>query len=47
MAPGQGIIPWATKQEEKAAGGEVVDLTVDIQPNYDFFEKGPGYDAKP
>lgn len=25
--------------------GDVVDLTVDIQPNYDFYEKGPGYDA--
>jgi len=25
--------------------GEVVDLTDDIQPNYDFFESGPGYDA--
>jgi ferredoxin len=27
-------------------GGEVVDLTPDIQPNYDFFENGPGYDSK-
>jgi ferredoxin len=27
----------------KAGGGEVVDLTVDIQPNYDFFSAGPGY----
>lgn len=27
------------------AEGDVVDLTVDIQPNYDFFQKGPGYDA--
>lgn len=25
--------------------GDVVDLTADIQPNYDFYEKGPGYDA--
>jgi hypothetical protein len=25
--------------------GEVVDLTPDIQPNYDFFEGGPGYSA--
>ncbi len=25
--------------------GEIVDLTEDIQPNYDFFENGPGYDA--
>ena len=29
----------------KAAGGEIVDLTEDIQPNYDFFQKGPGYGA--
>jgi ferredoxin len=28
-----------------AEGGEVVDLTEDIQPNYDFFAAGPGYDA--
>ncbi len=25
--------------------GEVVDLTADIQPNFDFFTDGPGYDA--
>ena len=25
--------------------GEVVDLRKDIQPNYDFFKKGPGYSA--
>lgn len=25
--------------------GDVVDLTEDIQPNYDFFQKGPGYGA--
>jgi NAD-dependent dihydropyrimidine dehydrogenase PreA subunit len=25
--------------------GEVVDLTPDIQPNYDYFTEGPGYDA--
>lgn len=25
---------------------EEVDLTKDIQPNYDFFEKGPGYSAQ-
>lgn len=27
------------------ADGDVVDLTEDIQPNYDFFSSGPGYDA--
>lgn len=25
--------------------GEVIDLTPDIQPNYDFFSDGPGYSA--
>jgi len=25
--------------------GESVDLTGDIQPNYDYFESGPGYSA--
>lgn len=25
--------------------GEVVDLTADIQPNFDYFTDGPGYDA--
>jgi NAD-dependent dihydropyrimidine dehydrogenase PreA subunit len=25
--------------------GEVVDLRNDIQPNYDYFKKGPGYSA--
>ena len=26
--------------------GEKIDLTADIQPNYDFFKTGPGYGAK-
>lgn len=26
-------------------GGEVLDLTEDIPPNYDFYVLGPGYDA--
>lgn len=36
-----------TMQNERIthAEGDVVDLTIDIQPNYDFFQKGPGYDA--
>lgn len=29
----------------EGTGGEVFDLTEDIQPNYDFFAEGPGYDA--
>jgi ferredoxin len=45
MAAGQKRIPFGSKTEEAAAGGEVVDLTQDIQPNYDFFASGPGYDA--
>lgn len=27
----------------KLGAGEVVDLTPDIQPNYDYFKTGPGY----
>jgi ferredoxin len=27
------------------AAGETVDLTKDIQPNYDYFKDGPGYSA--
>lgn len=30
----------------KLDAGEVVDLTEDIQANYAFFQKGPGYSAK-
>ena len=26
-------------------GGETMDFTEDILPNYDFFTEGPGYDA--
>lgn len=29
----------------KVDAGEILDLTEDIQPNYDFFLDGPGYDA--
>jgi hypothetical protein len=45
LAPGQEYVPFDTKTRVKAVGGEVIDLTKDIQPNYDFFAKGPGYDA--
>ena len=38
--PGQ-----ARKSTVAADEGDVVDLTPDIQPNYDFFTDGPGYDA--
>ena len=27
------------------AAGETLDLTEDIQPNYDYFQKGPGYSS--
>ena len=30
---------------KKLEAGEVVDLTEDTQPNYDYFTKGPGYSA--
>ncbi len=45
MSPGQKRVPPDTKKEVEAAGGEIVDLTKDIQANYDFFKVGPGYDA--
>ena len=47
MQAGQERIPHDTKQRVKAEGGEVVDLTPDIQYNYQFFESGPGYDSAP
>jgi hypothetical protein len=45
LKAGQEYIPFATKVRVTAAGGEVIDLTPSIQPNYDFFSSGPGYDA--
>ena len=42
---GQETIPFETKTRVKHAAGEVLDLTDDIQPNYEFFAAGPGYDA--
>ena len=30
---------------KKLAAGDIVDLTEDTKPNYDFFSKGPGYSA--
>lgn len=45
MMEGQERIPFDTKEIVEHAEGDVVDLTPDIQPNYDFFSKGPGYDA--
>jgi ferredoxin len=47
--------PWDGEDERGEAvhldhtrvleAGEVVDLTPDIKPNYDYFESGPGYSA--
>ena len=42
---GQETIPFETKTRVKHAAGVVLDLTDDIQPNYEFFAAGPGYDA--
>ncbi|MCE7861739.1 MAG: hypothetical protein DYG86_18380 [Chloroflexi bacterium CFX2] len=36
----------ALETTRQLAAGEVVDLTPDIKPNYDFFKAGPGYGAK-
>jgi NAD-dependent dihydropyrimidine dehydrogenase PreA subunit len=36
----------ALKAAKQLAKGESVDLSVDIQANYDYFKKGPGYSAK-
>ena len=45
MMAEQERLPHDTKVLVVHGEGDVVDLTVDIQPNYDFFSKGPGYDA--
>ncbi len=45
MSAGQERVPHGG-QRYAAAGGEVVDLTPDIQYNYDFFQKGPGFSAR-
>jgi phage-related protein len=40
---GDSVVLETAKKLDK---GEVVDLTPDKQPNYDYFKKGPGYSAK-
>lgn len=45
MMDGQERLPFDTKVIQAHAAGDVIDLTPDIQPNYDFFSKGPGYEA--
>ena len=44
MAAGQQRMPHGGPLIT-AKGGEVVDLTPDIQFNYDFFSKGPGHNS--
>ena len=45
MRDGQLTVPHETGETFKHNAGDVVDLTGDIQYNYDFFEKGPSYDV--
>ena len=45
MADGQERLVHDSKEKVAHGAGDVVDLTADIKPNYDFFENGPGYDA--
>jgi hypothetical protein len=37
--------PIVLDTAKQLGAGEVVDLTEDIKPNYDFFSSGPGYSA--
>lgn len=36
-------VKYVSADGKESAGPAELDLTVDNQPNYDFFEKGPGY----
>ena len=45
MMEGQERVPFDTRVIIEHEEGDIVDLTPDIQPNYDFFTSGPGYDA--
>ena len=45
MKAGQNRVEHGTKSRVAAQGGEVVDLTQDIQYNASFFRDGPGYSA--
>ncbi len=44
LADGQEVKPMVG--DKYASPGTIIDLTPDIQPNYDFFQKGPGYAAR-
>jgi ferredoxin len=37
--------PVKVLNAKQLESGEVLDLTEDIPPNYDFYSEGPGYDA--
>ncbi|MGB6420604.1 MAG: hypothetical protein WBF05_02065, partial [Anaerolineales bacterium] len=37
--------PVVLDSARQLEAGEVLDLTEDIQPNYDYFSDGPGYSA--
>ena len=39
------LVDRAEYYPSQLSGGEILDLTEDIPPNYDFFSEGPGYDA--
>ena len=38
-------LPVKLKNAKQLEGSEIIDLTEDIMPNYDFYIVGPGYDA--
>lgn len=38
-------VPVKLKNAKQLEGGEILDLTKDILPNYNFYVEGPGYDA--
>jgi hypothetical protein len=45
MLEGQEQLPFSNPKIVVHKEGDVVDLTGDTQHNYDFFQKGPGYNA--
>jgi ferredoxin len=45
LKPEQEVQPLRGERY-KAAGGEEINLRDDIQPNYDFYQSGPGYAAR-
>jgi ferredoxin len=38
-------VPVKLLNAKQLQGGEILDLTEDIPPNYEFYSEGPGYDA--